>query len=244
MTPPHGPVLLATDTLVQEDPYPDGTAPPIPRLPALGPPVGDEGAVSELAAMLVSAQSPVIVADRMARTPAGLAHLTELAETLNAAVCDTANRFNFPWRHPLNQTERQRAMIGEADLVLELEPGDPFAVSTLTGRDGRTHPLMQEGAKRVTISSLDLFMKSNFQDMQRYPSDIDLAIAGDAEATLPSLIEAVRKALPASQRSKLADRGARAISVPRSRPIRSRSSPSWARSGAPGQRCRPTLRRF
>jgi acetolactate synthase-1/2/3 large subunit len=209
MTPPHGPVLLATDTLMQEDPYPGGAAPPIPKLPDLSPPVGDQAALDELAAMLAAAESPVIVADRMARTPAGLAHLTELAEVLQAPVCDTTNRFNFPWRHPLNQSERQRAVIGEADLVLELEPSNPFQVTTFIARDGRTHPLMKDGSKRVTISSLDLFMKSNFQDMQRYPPDIDLAIEGDAEATLPYLVEAVKRAVPANARSKLADRGAK-----------------------------------
>ena len=32
-------------------------------------------------------------------------------------------------------------------------------------------------------------MKSNYQDFQRYP-EVDLAMAADAEATLPALIEA------------------------------------------------------
>ena len=38
--------------------------------------------MAELAQMLVSAENPVIVTSRSARTPAGLQHLVELAETL------------------------------------------------------------------------------------------------------------------------------------------------------------------
>ena len=209
MTPPYGPVLIATDTLMQESPYPGGKAPPMPRLPRISPPAGEEGAVDETANMLVAAEAPVIFADRMARTPEGLNRLVELAELLQAPVCDTSNRFNFPWRHPLNQTQRQQVLVGEADLLLQLEPADPFFVSSQRLPSGEARPLMKPGSKRVTISSIDLFMKSNYQDFQRYPSDIDLALAADAQATLPSLIEAVRRRLPDNRKAALADRGAR-----------------------------------
>jgi thiamine pyrophosphate-dependent acetolactate synthase large subunit-like protein len=52
------------------------------------PPQGDSGAVAEAARLLVNAQNPVIVADRVARTPAGMALLIELAETLQASSPD------------------------------------------------------------------------------------------------------------------------------------------------------------
>jgi len=41
--------------------------------------------------------------------------------------------------------------------------------------------------------------KSNYQDFQRFQS-VDVPIAGDVEATLPSLIEAVKAALPDSRK--------------------------------------------
>jgi hypothetical protein len=47
-------------------------------LAAVAPPQGESGAVNELARLLVAAEHPVLVADRLARTPAGLAHLVEL----------------------------------------------------------------------------------------------------------------------------------------------------------------------
>ena len=65
MTPPYGPVLLATDTLMQEEPYPGGTAPPVPHVPRIVPPAGEQGAVEELAKLLVAAEHPVIFADRV-----------------------------------------------------------------------------------------------------------------------------------------------------------------------------------
>ena len=49
-------------------------------------------------------------------------------------------------------------------------------------------------------------MKSNYQDFQRY-APVDIAIAADAEATLPSLIEAVKLQLTDDRKRTFADRG-------------------------------------
>src|SRR6185436_7079743 len=82
------------------------------------------GAVAETARLLVNATNPVIVADRLARTPAGMAHLVELAELLQAAVVDQGGRMNFPSRHPLNQSNGGRATLSTADVILGLELTD------------------------------------------------------------------------------------------------------------------------
>jgi thiamine pyrophosphate-dependent acetolactate synthase large subunit-like protein len=209
MTPPYGPTLLAVDTLMQEDEIPGGAAkrPPIPKLPALSPPAGEEGAVKETARLLVAAERPVIFADRCARTPAGMKLLVELAEALQAPVCDSSNRMNFPWRHPLNQTRRQRPLLDQADMLLALEPFDPFALVTTRGRNGDLTPILPDGARKVTISSLDLSPKANYQNLERFASEIDLAMAADAEATLPMLIEEVKRQMPANRRAAIEARG-------------------------------------
>ena len=209
MTPPYGPTLLAVDTLMQEDEIPGGAraAPPIPKLPRISPPAGEEGAVKEAARLLVNAERPVIYADRAARTPEGLELLVQLAEALQAPVCDSNNRMNFPWRHPLNQSRRQRALLGEADVVLALEPGDPFSLFTLKDSSGNTRPALRAGAMKITISSVELAPKGNYQDLQRFASDVDLAMAADAEATLPMLIEEVKRQLPASRKAAVEARG-------------------------------------
>src|SRR5262249_58184452 len=47
----------------------------------------------------------------------------------------------------------------------------------------------------VTINSAELLTKSNYQDFQRFQTT-DIGMVGDAEASLPFLIEAVKSALP------------------------------------------------
>ena len=77
----------------------------------------------------------MIIADRAARTPAGMKHLVELAETLQAPVVDQSGRMNFPSRHPLNQTERSRALIANADVILGLEVADFWGATAQSFRD-------------------------------------------------------------------------------------------------------------
>jgi acetolactate synthase I/II/III large subunit len=73
----------------------------------------------------------------------------------------------------------------------------------------RTSKLMtRPGARLVSITAGDLYSKGNYQDLQRYP-EVDLAIAGDAEATLPALVDAVRRLLTDDRKRALEARGAR-----------------------------------
>jgi thiamine pyrophosphate-dependent acetolactate synthase large subunit-like protein len=132
----------------------------------------------------------------MARTPAGLAHLVELAELLQVSVIDRKGRMNFPTRHPLDQTNRSAAALANADVILGVEVRD-FAGTRST----------RAMAKRISITADDLFTRSNYQEFQRY-ADADLAIAGDGEATLPALIEAARRLVTPDRQRFFTDRGA------------------------------------
>src|SRR5205085_3917976 len=123
---------------------------PIPKLGTLVPPAADSAAVTEVAKMLVAAEHPVIVVDRVARTPAAITHLTELAETLQAAVIDRKGRMNFPNRHPLEQT-RSRMGVGNADVVLGIEVIDFAGVRS-----------QRLGSKRISITTNDLFLESHY----------------------------------------------------------------------------------
>jgi acetolactate synthase I/II/III large subunit len=198
MTPPYGPTVLALDQELQEDAIKANEIPVIPHMPRVAPPRGDDGAVNETARLLVAAENPLIVADRTARTPEGLRLLVELAEEVQAPVVDIYGRMNFPWRHPLNQTRRQALLVGKADVVLGLE---------LTDFWGVTGNKLAAGAKRISISAGDLYMKSNYQDFDRF-TPVDIAIAADAETTLPALIDAVRKLVTPKRRSIFKARGA------------------------------------
>jgi acetolactate synthase-1/2/3 large subunit len=208
MTPPMMPVLLVADGALQEDPISPEVSLRIPKLTLAAPPQGDSAAVAEAARWLVGAESPVIVADRAARTQAGMARLVELAEALQAPVVDQGGRLNFPTRHPLNHTDRARELVANADVILGLELTDFWGtVDAYRDQLRRTsRPLTKPGAKLVSITAGDLYMKGNYQDIQRYP-EVDLALAADAEATLPSLIESVKRLTTADRKRALEERG-------------------------------------
>jgi len=209
-TPPLAPVLLSVDSELQENPIPDRAALHIPKLPQVVAPQGDAGAVADTAQQLVKAQNPVIIADRMARTPQGMAHLVELAEALQCPVIDTGGRSNFPNRHYLCQSGRSGAVLAQADLILGLELTDFYgtlhAFSDRIERHNR--PITRPGVRTVSISAREMSPKANYQDFQRF-QDIDMVIAADAEQTLPSLIEQVRRGIDGDRKSAFEARGKR-----------------------------------
>jgi acetolactate synthase-1/2/3 large subunit len=232
MTPPMAPVVLVLNAELQERPLTADARLRIPKLAVPAPPQGDAGAVAELARLLVAAENPVIVCDRVARTPAGMKHLVELAETLQAAVVDQGGRMNFPSRHPLNQSRGR--VPADADVILGLEVGD-FWGAVNAFRDQLTRssrPIVKAGVKMITVSTGDLYMKSNYQDFERF-ADVDLAIAADAEATLPSLIEAVKRLITGDRRSLLESRGKRLAEASDTAFDRSRLEATYAWDATP-----------
>ncbi len=209
MTPPTLPVLLVADAELQENPIPDNLEVHIPKLGQFTPPEGDSAAIAEAARMLVNAQNPVLLADRLGRTPAGMKNLIDLAEALQAPVISRPGRMNFPSRHPLNQTDRANALIREADVILGLEMSDFWGnVNSFRDQMRRTsETLIKPGTKLISINSDDLYTKSNYQDFDRLP-EVDLAIAADGETTLPALTEAVKRLLTDDKRRAREARGA------------------------------------
>jgi acetolactate synthase-1/2/3 large subunit len=196
LTPPMGPVLLAVDEELQEEPVTAKERPRIPALVRTSPPQGDSNAVREAARLLVNAEAPILLPRKLARTPKGWDLMLELAELLQAPVdVGTYGSWqDFPSWHPLwgNGGASYRA-----DVYLGLEMSD---MSTLA-RTARAN-----GRKTISISSEHLFHHSNIHDYGRY-ADVDLAIAGDAEATLPSLIEEIRRLTTPDKKSAFAARG-------------------------------------
>ena len=208
MTPPMGPVLIVADSELQEHPIEEGVTPHIPKLTLASPPQGDSGSVSEAARMLVQAENPLIVVDRYARTQAGIDLLVELAETLQVPVIDQAARMNFPTRHPLNQSSRRGAVVANADVIMGLEATDFWsAMNTMHDQvDRTTRSIAKSDVKLISITTGDLYTKANYQDFFRY-TPVDLAMAADPEATLPSLIEEVKRQITSGRKQALADRG-------------------------------------
>ena len=210
MTPPMEPVVIVADAVLQEEPMSeaDRRMARIPKLTMPTPPAGDSNAVAEAAKMLVAAEDPVIIAGRVARTPQGLKLMVELAELLQAPVQDRRFRMNFPSKHPLYGGGN----VATADVIMGLEVPDFWNMThtqTPINRMGmESRSIIKPGTKLITIYSGDLSEKSNYQDLGRY-AEVDLAIAADAEATLPALIEACKKLITTDRKAAFAARGAK-----------------------------------
>jgi acetolactate synthase I/II/III large subunit len=232
MTPPTLPVLLSVDKYLQELPLPEGAKLRIPKLSPTKPPQGDSAAVRDIAKMLVDAELPVLIVERAARTSAGLNYVVELAELLQLPVIDTLQRMNFPSRHPLNQNSGRgpdMSVIPNADVILSME--NPLLWSMVNASEegsSESRSRLKAGAKLISISSVDLITKSNYQDAGRY-QEVDLALSADAEATLPLLIEEVKRLITSDRRRFFEARGAKLAETSRRRleQDRVRASYGW-----------------
>jgi thiamine pyrophosphate-dependent acetolactate synthase large subunit-like protein len=225
-----GPVVVMLDGHLQEA----GVGAKKPRIPKMAPtlrPIGDAGAIAEAARWLVEAERPVIAADRMAHDQQGMDLLVALAEVLQAPVVNLRGRLNFPNTHHLDQG---RGELARADVILGLEVNDTWAlVNRLTDQVHRTeHRIARPDARVISIGVNDLYLKSNYQNFQRYFAS-DLSIAGDAQATLPSLIEALEKQMSRARRRANAEREAHFRAAHSARRARSLDAARYAWNASP-----------
>ncbi|HEX4192614.1 MAG TPA: thiamine pyrophosphate-dependent enzyme [Stellaceae bacterium] len=208
-TPPMGPVLLVADSSLQENPIPEDEKLTHPKLPRFSDAAGDQNAVNELAKMLVAAENPVIMADRGQPGPDGVLNpLVQLAEVLQCSIVDIGGRMNFPTQHALNQSDRRGAVLAQADVVVGLDMTDFWGV-THSYKDQlhrSSRPLLKAGTKTVSVTSANQFIRSNYQNFQRF-TDVDLEISGDGAQTLPYLLEAVKKAMTDDKKNAFEARG-------------------------------------
>ncbi len=206
MTLPRMPVVVIADSGLQEKPIDPREKLQVVKVSPEAPPQGDSGSIAEAARLLVAAENPVIIAGRVARSEAGVKALTELADTLQAPVQDSGD--NMPSRHPLLGGGRGGA--GNADVILSLENPDLWGNlnSIRDQADRTTTSRLRAGAKIISIRTGELFLKSNYQDFQRY-MPVDLEMNADPETTLPSLTEAVKKLITPERKRVFEERGAR-----------------------------------
>ncbi|MFZ2737974.1 MAG: thiamine pyrophosphate-dependent enzyme [Burkholderiaceae bacterium] len=237
MTPPYGPVAISLDAALQMAPMHAhaGKMPYIPRYVPTSPPQGDSGAVKEAAKLLVQAKNPVIAVDRAARTPEGIPLLVELAELLQAKVIDQGGRMNFPTTHYLTSA---LGAVSDADVIIGLELSDFWAtVNAFTdnnenGGHGIQTSRIKPQTKLISINSVDLNTKANYQDFQRFQV-VDIQMAADAQATLPSLIEAVKAALTPERKTAIAQRAAPAKKAFEEARVRTRTAAALGWNASP-----------
>jgi len=195
-TPPMGPTLLVVDSSLQEMSVPDRAKLHVPKLAMTTPPQGDSNAVREAARWLVDAERPLIRSHKFGRTPAGWDLLVELGELLQAPVdVGTYGSWqDFPSWH---------ALYGNGgsdygpDVILGLELND---------MTGPVQAASANGGRTISICSEYLFQGTNIHDFGNY-AEVDLAIAADAEATLPALIEEIRRLTSRGKQRQFQTRG-------------------------------------
>jgi acetolactate synthase I/II/III large subunit len=210
VTPPQGPVLTVVDDWLQERSFTQirNTL----TIPTYHPPasaVADPAALAQAARMLVGAQYPLIVPDRTVSTQAGFDRIGELAELLGAAVLNGNSRICLPSDHPLNLTGTQTSVVGKADVVLFLGVDDMWEV-LYTVADTVTRPtrrLAKPDVKTIALSIDQYDARGNIAD-QMHALDVNLPIAGEPEASVPYLIDAVKREIGGEPPAALTQRSA------------------------------------
>jgi acetolactate synthase-1/2/3 large subunit len=185
---PAGPVYLALDAGLQEEPldepirHPDYARLAVPA--SIGP---DPAALRQLAERLVAAERPVMIPGFVGRDPQAFSLLVRLAELLSCGVIDTNVRNNFPNRHSfcVNGTEA----ISETDCVLFLDVKD--MQSSINELDSTTRSIksrLAEGCIVLDLGFNDLNISSWSEDYAALV-ETDLQVTADTTIALPMLVE-------------------------------------------------------
>src|SRR5579883_136262 len=202
-TPPMEPALIVADADLQETQVEDDPNLKIPKLSPSIPPRGDENALKEVARMLAAAQNPIILADRATRGPDGVKLMVQLAEAAGAPVIDLNGRMNMPNTHFANLSGMKGQLVRDADFILALEVGDLWGQLNNVGDPYHDYRRTAKPDVKVAhINLADMYMKANYQDFERY-TPVDLSINGDVQATLPSLIEAIKSEVGSKAQGRL-----------------------------------------
>lgn len=167
---------------------------PSRRLPSPRPAAPDEGALEEMAELLATAESPLIIGARVGKHTGSVHHLARLAETLGAPVIDFRSRVNLPQRHPLNAAIEAQGFLASADAILMLDVG-------LACVPGLGPVPAQAWLLQIDTDCLNVNMPT-----WTYP--VEVAVTADTERALPLLQTLVANRL-SGRRDRIEERRAR-----------------------------------
>jgi acetolactate synthase-1/2/3 large subunit len=225
---PRGPVYVALDAGLQEDPVDRPV--PMPDFRRLGPPsrIGpDPAALRRLAERLCAARRPLVVAGHAGRDPAAFGQLVELAELVGTGVVDTGIRLSFPNRHPLCVTGTDA--VERADCVLFLDVKD---MGKPTQRlDSTTRTVTSRLAPGTTVLDLgfnDLGLSSWSEDHAALV-ETDLQVTADTVVALPMLLDACRALVARDGDRGRAERAAWAAELHQ---LHAKAADGWAAEAA------------
>jgi acetolactate synthase-1/2/3 large subunit len=201
ITPPCGPTLVVLDIELQKEEA------KTTKVPANQPPriTGIESAQArEIAKGLVDAQNPRIAVGRL-RTPQGVKSAVELAELVGASTSTAATNgpMSFPQRHPLcgpgfNTTYDYTLGLETAGAQASINGP---ALATLLSRD-----VTNIGFGGIAPGSGGRGGGGRGGRGGAAAAAPALAITADAEASLPAIIEEVKRQITADKRRAIQDR--------------------------------------
>ncbi len=199
ITPPMAPTLVVLDTALQKDNAP-GLKPPPYKPPQFV--TVDTTQAREIAKGLVSANNPRILVGRL-RTPEGVKLSVELAELVGASTSTAATNgpMSFPQTNPLCGPGADTSY----DYTLGLEV--PAAQAAIVGPNLATIKSERDPAD-IGFGGLDGQPRGGGRGA-RGGAQTSRPIAADAEASLPLIIEEVKKQLTSSQKSTIQERAAK-----------------------------------
>ncbi len=179
---PKGPVYLSLPREVLCEAIPD-TA-PVPPLPAVSV-APDDHAVATAAEWIAGARHPLVIAQRGAGGAETFAAFGAWAERHAIAVSSWwATHLAVATDHPCHIGQDPGAAMAEADVVIVLDCLAPWWPDK---------HLLHPDARVIHIGPDPLFSRTPTRGFR-----CDLAIAGETDATLARLMEAVDRATPAS----------------------------------------------
>ena len=200
ITPPMGPTLVVIDSEVQKVNSPNV------QIPAYQPPkfvTVDSTQAREIAKGLLSAQNPRIAVGRL-RTPEGSQRAVELAELVGACTSTAATQgpMSFPQRHPLCgpgadthydyelglETNAPQVSITGPNLAEKAAPRDPTDIG-FGGLAGGGIGRGNRGGRGAVKAAMP--------------------IEADAEASLPLIIEEVKRQQTSEQKAMAKERAAK-----------------------------------
>jgi thiamine pyrophosphate-dependent acetolactate synthase large subunit-like protein len=206
MTEPRGPVYIALDAGMQEAQITTTVdVPDVSKYAPATPVQGDPAALRRLAQMLVDAEAPIILADRVGRNTDAVASLVALAEAGAIGVVDVGGAFNFPNTHALDATGTD--LLGQSDFVLMLDVEQPEVTLITRDRYPRRGGVsrLKPGARLATLGVQELWIRSTTTDFGKL-MPFELSVAADTSLALPQLAAEVRSLMDASGGSAKRDK--------------------------------------
>jgi len=198
VTPPQAPTLIVMDSELQKMNAPGFKLPPYkpPVFPTIDP-----SKAKEIAKALVDAQNPRIAVGRL-RTPQGSMLSVQLAELVGASTSTTAANgpMSFPQRHPLQGPGADT----NYDYVLGLEARGLQA--SIIGPD-LPSIVAQRDPQGIGFGGLENANANGGRG--RVPANSAPPTTADAEASLPMIIDEVKRLMTADKGRLVADRTAK-----------------------------------